>query len=352
MSKLINFEYFPSEEENTYHNIVKEINIAVDQGYNSVIGLMLADGFLYKNNDLWNSLYNRVVTYARNNNISIKIVTGMSHDNKVNCQTIPFDFYMHTVYNTFKDKKLPDYDYTTGKFLFLGGVPDRQNRIGLLYDLYKQRLLNNAVWSFFPPWTETQVQNSLQYFNTKGDYDEFIKFAERRVDDLYDSSKHYGTDTKPSGTDWTHDTAWINPNLYQKTSLSIISEGHPGDSNNNSRFLTEKIFRVFVLGHPFLLAANPTIFKYIKELGFKTFEEYFPLKDYGTDYPEEQRLKKLIENLKFFLHNKIDFKKDVEFNRKHFFRLAEQNEKILKSIDADEKQIKFYFDRKGFGHLL
>jgi hypothetical protein len=351
-SKILNFEFFRLNSEESFIKHTTDIKAAADSGYKTVIGLLLADGFLYKHNDEWNSMYNRVVEYANSLGVTLKLLTGMSHDNAVNCETIPFNFYLHTVWKSYKDKELGTYNPHTGKFLFLGGVPDRLNRIGLLYQLYNRGLLRHAEWSFFTPWTTEQKNNSLQYFPTSTDYYNFVKFAERKIDNLYDSSKTYGTGEVPVGTAWTNDSAWIDPEIYSSTSLSLISEGHPGDDNNNSRFLTEKIYRVFVQGHPFLLAANPTIFNHIKELGFKTFEDYFPIKDYGVDYPEEKRLEKLIENLKYFLDNKIDFTQDVEYNRNHFFKLSEENAKILETLDADQSEIDFYFDRKGFGHLL
>jgi hypothetical protein len=351
-SKLINFEYFPAIESDTYNRITHDIALAASSGYTSVIGLLLADGFLYKHNDIWNTLHNKIVSYSNSIGIDITIVSGMSHDNAVNCKTIPFDFYLHTVWNSYKDTSLEPYNPNTGKFLFLGGVPDRPNRIGLLYTLYNEGLLTNAEWSFFPPWTLGQKENCLQYFPSTKHYYDFVKFAERKVDELYDSSKTYGTGETPIGTDWTNDSAWIDPTIYASTSLSLISEGHPGDDNNNSKFLTEKIFRVFVQGHPFLLAANPTIFNYIKELGFKTFEDYFPIRDYATDISEEVRLKKLVENLKYFVSNSIDCIQDIEYNKKHFYKLAKENAKILATLDATKEEIDFYFNRKGFGHLL
>jgi hypothetical protein len=351
-SKIINFEYFPAIEGDTYERVTYDIATAANEGYTSVVGLLLADGFLYKHNNAWNELHNKIVSYAKSIGVTVTIVSGMSHDNAVNCETVPFDFYLHTVWNSYKDKELGSYNPNTGKFLFLGGVPDRPNRIGLLYTLYTKNLLKNAEWSFFPPWTLEQKENSLKYFPSTKDYYDFIQFAERKVDDLYDSSKTYGTGESPVGTAWTNDSAWIDPGLYNETSLSLISEGHPGDDNNNSKFLTEKIFRVFVQGHPFLLAANPTIFSYIKELGFKTFEEYFPIKDYAIDTPEDVRLEKLIVNLDYFVNNGIDCADDVEYNKKHFFKLAEENAKILDTLDASKEEIDFYFNRKGFGHLI
>jgi hypothetical protein len=351
-SKLINFEFFRLDAQQSYEKITSDIDLAINDGYTKIIGLLLADGFLYKNNATWNSVHNRIVEYSRSRGIDIKLLSGMSHDNEVDCETITFDFYLHTVWNSYNGRHVGEYNSTSGRFLFLGGVPDRDNRIGLLYNLYKQDLLRNAEWSFFAPWTEQQKENSIKYFPSVDEYENFINFAVRRIDDLYDSSKTYGTEDVPVATAWTNDSAWIDPTVFHRTSLSLISEGHPGDENNNSKFATEKIYRVFAQGHPFLLAANPSIFNHLKEIGFKTFEEYFPVHDYATAYPENIRLEKLIENLKYFLNNSIDFSADIEYNKSHFYKLAKENAMILESLDANKKELDFYFDRKGFGHLL
>ena len=94
------------------------------------------------------------------------------------------------------------------------------------------------------------------------------------------------------------------------------------------------------------------MFEYIKEIGFKTFENYFPHPDYATLPVEHERLTKLIENLKYFVNNTIDFTNDVEYNRQHFLKLANDNNKILNTLDVDKNDINHYFDRKGFGHLI
>lgn len=353
-AKLINFEVFSSInkslEDATYEKVTADIHTASKQGYRRVIGLLLADGFLYKNNSTWNNLYNQILDYAKKLQIDIKIVSGMSHNNCVNCETISFNFNLHTVYNSYKNKPLNTYRTDTGKFLFLGGVPDRLNRIGLLKTLYEQQLLEYAEWSFFKPWTIEQEQNCKKYFSDDLEYNKFITYVERRFDDVYETSKTYGTGDVPKATRWTNDSAWIDPAIFKNTSLSIISEGHPGEVNNNSKFLTEKTYRTLVQGHPFLFAGNVQMFEYIKDLGFKTFENYFPYPNYAMLDTEEERLAVLVENLKYFVKNRIDFLSDVQYNQTHFFKLAKENSKILNTFDADN--LDFYFDRKGFGHLI
>ena len=182
-SKIINFEVFSKENDSLENTTKKKLKNSIleasKQGYTSILGLMLVDGFLYKNNNTWNQLYNDILDYANSLQIEVKIVTGQSYNNKVKCTKIPFNFNLHTVYNSYKDTTVCNYS-NTNKFLFLGGVPDRPNRIGLLYELYKRNLLQYAEWSFFTPWTLEQKTNSLQYFSSTKDYYDFSEFIKQQ----------------------------------------------------------------------------------------------------------------------------------------------------------------------------
>lgn len=366
-AKLINFEVFFVKQGDqfsaTYDTVIAEIEQAYTDGYKCIIGLLLADGFLYKNNQQWNDLHNSIIDQAYAIGIEkIVLVPGMSYDNKINCEVIPFNFNLHTVYNSYVGKEVKPYNHRTGKFLFLGGVPDRPNRIGLLKSLYDKELLKHGEWSFFRPWTKEQEVNCKAYFSSDNEYEDFVSYAERSFDNVYETSKTYGTTPAQELNDsiiqsnvWCNDTAWIDPELFGRTSLSIVSEGHPGDTNNNSCFLTEKTYRAFVQGHPILLAANPSMFKYAKSLGFEMFEDLFPEKNYAVSSLEEFRLKKLVQNLESWLEYPTNFSLEVEHNRNLFFNIAKENKDILDklvSIGADPIDIDFYFRRKGFGHLL
>jgi hypothetical protein len=109
---------------------------------------------------------------------------------------------------------------------------------------------------------------------------------------------------------------------------------------------------VFVQGHPFLFAGNVQMFEYIKDLGFKTFENYLPYPEYATVKDESKRLKLLVDNLEYILHNRVNFSKDVEYNKTHFFNLAKENARILKTLNASSAELNHYFNKTGFGHLL
>lgn len=338
MYKIVNLETFWIPEDEKYNLLKSEIGDAT-----SVLGLMLADGFIHNNPG---ELIERI-----SKEVDLTIIPGLATDTAYP-KTIPFNFNLHTTYNSYKDKTTHKWNCSS-KFLFLGGVPNRPNRIGLLNKFRLAGLLEKAEWTFFKPWTEEQEDWCRSY---TCDYTELLKLC-RSIDTVYETSKHYGTD--PSANTWTNDTAWIDPTVFSNTALSIVSEGVDA-SDISSKYLTEKTYRVFVQRHPFLHASNPEMFDYIKELGFKTFEEYMLIKDYAYLPKEEDRLNAIVANTAYFLANSYKHKEaieqDVEHNYRLFFTLAEENSKIVNYIrdtfNIEQTEIDKWFNQKGFGHLV
>lgn len=340
MYKIVNLETFWIEESNKYNLLKREIGDAT-----SVIGLMLADGFIHENPG---RLVERIAE-----EVDLVIVPGLAGTNTTYSKTIPFNFNLHTTYNSYKNRPTQNWNSLATKFLFLGGVPNRLNRIGLLNKFRKADMMDCAEWTFFKPWTEEQEDWCRSYTS---DYDQLLTLC-RSIDPVYEASKHYGT--APSANEWTKDTAWIDPTIFNSTVLSIVSEGVNAD-DISSKYLTEKTYRVFVQRHPFLHASNPEMFDYIKELGFKTFENYMLIQDYAYLPNEEDRLNAIVLNTKYFLENcnlyKDNIEQDIQHNYNLFFKLAEQNIKILNSIrdtyNVEQTELDKWFDQKGFGHLV
>lgn len=340
MYKIVNLETFWIEESNKYNLLKREIGDAT-----SVIGLMLADGFIHENPG---RLVERIAE-----EVDLVIIPGLAGTNTTYSKTIPFNFNLHTTYNSYKNRPTQNWNSLATKFLFLGGVPNRLNRIGLLNKFRKADMMDCAEWTFFKPWTEEQEDWCRSYTS---DYDQLLTLC-RSIDHVYEASKHYGT--APSANEWTKDTAWIDPTIFNSTVLSIVSEGVNAD-DISSKYLTEKTYRVFVQRHPFLHASNPEMFDYIKELGFKTFENYMLIQDYAYLPNEADRLDAIVLNTKYFLENcnlcKDDIEQDIQHNYDLFFKLAEQNTKILNSIrdtyNVEQTELDKWFDQKGFGHLV
>lgn len=349
---IVNFETFFIPDALSV--IMSDIKDAVDRGCDTILGLMLADGFLYTNNeqlDLLASIEQQSRLLGVKN---LVLIPGIVPDMDIPGYEVIkiFNYNLHLAYLSYKNKRhlLYPWNPKADKFLFLGGVPNRPNRINLLEKFYKADLLKHAVWSFFKPWTDEQAdwcRKALPDY-TDDEYNNFLNACENSIDNMYEDSKEYSTNNKfdYDNCQWFKDPAWIDPVVYTNTVVSVVSEGLLYGSYS-SKFLTEKTWRVFAQRHPFILAGNSEMLEYIKSLGFKTFNT-------STD------LDGLVSETEIFLNSYKDcidmLNADIEHNYKQFFKLGSTNASVL-----DEIQIKFrlsnadmnqWFNKTGFAQLI
>ena len=347
--KVINFEILHIDEEERYSLIIKQLESAKEQGYNIVYGLLLMDGFLYRNPETFPV------------DIPVKLIAGMCE----HPDHLYLNYYHRIVYNSFKNTQLPKWNSDSKSFLFLGGVPSRLNRINLLSKFYDNNMLDNAVWSFFPPWTDadnTWCRAAMSHY-TDEQYLKFLSKCERRIDDRYEESKNYSRISRKEWDEqdtynqpWVNNLAWVNPQIFADTVLSIVSEGNAYDPATNYRFLTEKTWRAVAMRHPFIFAGYPEQFNYAKSLGLCTFEQYMLIEDYAYITDEDARLDAVVANTKHFIDNynqyKDEISKDIERNYRLFMELFKKDNKLLDSLAITDYDKEQWFNQTGFSHLL
>jgi hypothetical protein len=322
---------------------------AKEQGYDIVYGLLLMDGFLYRNPETFPV------------EIPVKLIAGMCE----HPDHLYLNYYHRIVYNSFKNTQLPKWNSDSKSFLFLGGVPSRLNRINLLSKFYDSNMLDNAVWSFFPPWTDADkiwCRTAMLHY-TDEQYLKFLSTCEQRIDDRYEESKNYSRISRKEWDEqdtynqpWVNDLAWVNPQIFADTVLSIVSEGNAYDPATNYSFLTEKTWRAVAMQHPFVFAGYPEQFDYAKSLGLCTFEQYMLIKDYAYITDEDKRLDAVVVNTKYFIDNYNQYNneigKDIEHNYSLFMELFKKDNKLLNSLAITEYDKEQWFNQTGFSHLL
>lgn len=378
-AKIINFEllYTTSDTANltelTYEHVIQQLTIASKEGCDTIIGLLLIDGFLYKDNEKFYNLLYRVQEYAIPLGIiNLKLVAGMAEqyqhklDNRgLKFEIIFWDFNVNMVYQSYKDKRTATWNSDADKFLFLGGIPSRHNRITLLYKMYKSKLLSSAIWSFFKPWTDGDKEWCRRALPVD-DYDAFLNDCDRSIDTLYDASKDYsklnGKEIKDSNihnTKWCQDPSWIDPELFESAVFSVISEGNVYEPGNDYRFLTEKTWRTIVNRHPFILAGDPEQFRYLESKDIATFKEYLKIPRYAEISSELERFNAIITNVIYFLTSfklyRSDIEKDIEHNYRVFVDQVKRNQIILDHFELDynisKAELDKWFNQKSFVHL-
>lgn len=355
----------------------KEILLAARDGCDVVIGIYLMDGFLQPSvryNEFLKHL-NEIKTYAESSGIKeIYLVSGQGEE----LEGLPFEYFFYDynvrmTINSYKHdlENLPRYNPKNKKFLFLTGMPNRANRIGLLGKFYDNDLLKNAEWSFFSPWAPEDKKWCRDHMHcyTDEQYEKFLNDCERAFDSRYETAKpYYGSytseDTKVvwhdvKETDWIKAPSHIDSKVYKDTLFSVISEG-PNYWGLNNFFATEKSWRTFLHRHPFIFAGEPDQFRYLKQLGYKTFEEYLLIKDYAYIEDEDQRLDAVVKNTEDWLANRDKYveeiSKDVEHNYNMFFHHVKKQDELceyfVNSLGVPKTDIDFYFDKFGYDHLI
>jgi hypothetical protein len=379
-AKIVNFElvYPKTDDANTelFDYILSEITSAAQARYNAIIGLMLIDGFLYKNDDTFYLMLQRINIECNKLGIEkVVLVAGMceQYQHKLDSMNIPFeimffDFNLNMVYQSYKDKldTLPEWNPTANKFLFLSGVPSRPNRITLLYKFYKAGMLSHANWSFFAPWTTEDklwCRNELKEL-TDAEYTEFLEYCNRSVDSLYNDAKDYSRLSRQEIKEknihdktWCTDPSWIDPSIFSNTSFSVISEGNAYAPATDYKFLTEKTWRAILNKHPFILAGEPDQYAYLKARGIRSFTEYFKIPDYHLQQNDRDRFDSIIENTKYFLNDTTNkqIKEDINYNYYLFFTEAIKNQQVLDTIkiryNVPANEIDTWFSQKSFIHI-
>lgn len=375
--RIINFEWLcdynrwsPDEFQPIAIKLIKkDIAKAVEDNCNVIIGVYLLDGFLYQSHrhTQFVDLLNEIIDYATNLSIEkIIIISGQGEF----IDTLPVDHYFidyntRMIYNSYP---ISPSVVTGDKFLFLTGMPNRPNRIGLLSKFYDAGLLENAKWSFFAPWTDLDKEWCRQHLShyTDTQYDTFLKDCEHSFDSKFETAKpFYGTNNANTDiqahdmaqTEWCKSPTYIDSTVFNDTWFSIISEG-PNYWADENRFVTEKLWRAVLHKQPFILAGRPEQYQYLKSLGYRTFEEYLLISNYGTIDDEDKRLDAVVVNTKHWIENKhlYNMQPDIEYNYQLLLKEFADKNKLLSHLETDynipKSEIDFYFNGIGYDRII
>lgn len=114
---------------------------------------------------------------------------------------------------------------------------------------------------------------------------------------------------------------------YETTFISIINETL---TDQGTLFLSEKIFKPIILGHPFIVLGSQNTLKYLRKLGFKTFDRWFD-ESYDEDRNFLNRVKgvvNVVESLKDIpleelQRMRLEMEPILEHNKQHFLKLID-----------------------------
>jgi hypothetical protein len=189
----------------------------------------------------------------------------------------------------------------------------RQHRIDLknLYD--KHDLYKNSFYSFM--WSNKfNFENNASYFSKTLNSVEETDYILRKIKNS--TFQKY----------FSNDDLWTNINivtLFKKSYFYIVTER---DYSNHCIFPSEKIYKSFLYKIPFIHIGNPGMLKYLKERGFKTFNDIIDESyDFENDY---ERRKRMIYSEILRIQNSP---MNLFYNDK-LYNILDHNYKLMKSI--------------------
>lgn len=253
------------------------------------------------------------------------------------CDTLFVDFFLYRSYREIvvlgKSAVNQQWNSKSDKFLFLTGKPDKAHRIGFLYALEQAGLDASGIFSLFvTAYNKSECEKILAV--DQEEFERFVKKFQGSPDSITvpQKSVHYG------GIPY-------NDKLFA-TKFRIISETH---SSYWPAWITEKTWITILNRQPFLIAGDRESCKKLKNMGFKTFDQFL-ITPYDHIIDWKLRQSAILRNVKHWLETDLDMSADIEHNYHQLISLAKQNQQHIANyvhsvgIDTDIHNIVPTFD--------
>lgn len=202
----------------------------------------------------------------------------------------------------------------SNRWLFLIGKPDKTQRIGILYQLYKRNLYSHGDWSLYVH--NDYIKEECKKYLPPMSEEEFETFISNSLRTLDDPPIHFfpdGSHFPGIPFDWK---------VYDRAGFQVIGES---DMNYAAHQFTEKTYLAIINKRPFIVLTSMGALKDFKLRGFKNFTEYLLLPKYNDEY-QPNDVTPVVDNIEYWINNiEKQYNKivlDVEHNYKKFIDLA------------------------------
>jgi nucleoside-diphosphate-sugar epimerase len=197
-----------------------------------------------------------------------------------------------------------DFKPIDNKNLFLSyNRSPRNHRVLIISQLLKENILNRGLVS-------------LGKFNsTPHDSLEIKELSEMTPIEI----------NKPLHINWSID---IEISDFERTFVSLVTETLVDES---VLFLSEKIWKPIMIGHPFIIFGNYKTLNHLKEQGFKTFDKWID-ESYDNEKDKNKRMGLIVNEIiklgKFNLEElsviRNEMKEICEYNRNNYIKIAKE----------------------------
>jgi hypothetical protein len=214
-------------------------------------------------------------------------------------------------WNRFSYDKIVEYDPIDNRNLFLMyNRNPRPHRVRFLIELLKNNIFNRGFVSL----GDVNMYNPEIYLIPKEDKNHFNFLKDNSPIHIESAPNlHYNLACNITTED------------YDKTFISIISETL---TYEDTLFISEKTWKPIMVGHPFIILGNKGTLKFLKSIGYRTFDKWFN-EDYDDDDDETIRINKIVKILTDYcqktkeelLSIREEMKEVCKRNQQNFIRL-------------------------------
>ena len=236
------------------------------------------------------SLFKGIAVYNNNYNIVTagRFISEVKYQNHV----IREDGYEYTLQDNLNlDKK-------EKHFLMYNRNTSRLHRPWFVYNLYKNNLLDNGLVSLLQI---DDYDSLIQRIGT----DDGLGLNEDDINNLRENTPNFYPrfiDEQDGERVANFHNFLSRKDEYEKTYFTIVSETNV---SKHFRFLTEKTIKPIMNFHPFLIFGNPGSIKQLKNLGFKTFSDFWD-ESYDNEIDFKKRTEMIIEQVKILTNKSFE----------------------------------------------
>jgi hypothetical protein len=211
------------------------------------------------------------------------------------------------------------------KFLLLTGKPHAPNRMRLVWRFWQAGLLNRSLHSLL--LNDDLKTHCRRYFPELNDseYSEFVAEAQNHADGAF------RFDTVGHGTQCHFGGVPFDLALFRDTSFRVISETWRG----NIVWTTEKTWLTMLNRQPFIMASVPGTLAKLRDMGFRTFQDYLPLRDYDCIQDTDTRWQAVITNTGYWLEHIRDHHSDIAADLEHNYHRVIELALVSRDIITD-----------------
>jgi hypothetical protein len=249
------------------------------------------------------------------------------HHHRLSIVTYPISFTSF-VSNTEQEDATPPYDTETipPKLFLMWNRRLRDHRVELAVNLERYNLVDRSLISFSDEDQDYPGQSVTHRFNY-GRLDQIFGIDKPYVDKFIHRLPLV-LDGEDNITQMCQDYGNATRSFYQQTLVSIVTETNFYD---NEISLTEKSFKPSKEKHPFIIAGVSGALKGMKELGFKTFNEFWDESyDDITDHGDRMNaIMDVVDDIGSWSDERIlDFRRSVK-------PILDHNYEIIRNASTD-----------------